>query len=163
MRVTIILILTFFPLIASGQNWTGKYQDYFGRTLILNKDSTFRFDWRFDLIYEWASGQWTVSGRTVNLNFISVYDTLSRPHRPDSLVLSIDEKSNKVNAEEFGQSVLLSGGQYKDRFSDRLYKKGNRLFLTKNGRPYKSRHRGIWTQKKWWGYKRWPTFYKKED
>jgi hypothetical protein len=88
---------------------------------VLNKDSTFRFDWRFDLIHDWATG------RTFNLKFIDVFDTLSRNNKPDSLVLSIDEKSSKINEEEFAQTALVSGGQDKDRFGDRFYQRGKRL------------------------------------
>jgi hypothetical protein len=164
MRVSTILILTLFYLTASGQRSAEKYQDYFGHTLILNSDSTFRFDWKFDLIHDWASGRWTVSGRKINLNFVDVRDTLSRPDKPDSLVLSVDEKSNKINQEEFAQTRLVSGGQHKDRFVDKFYQRGKRLFpADKNGRPIKSRQRGIWPQKKWWGYKKWPTYYKRES
>jgi hypothetical protein len=164
MRITTILILTFFYLTASGQGSTLKYQDYFGHTLVLRNDSTFRFDWRFDMIHDWAIGRWDFSGPTLNLKFTDVYDTLSRPDKPDSLVLSIDEKSNKINEEEFTLTALVSGGQLKDRFSDKFYQRGKRLFPTdKDGRPIKSRQRGIWPQKKWWGYKTWPTYYKKES
>jgi hypothetical protein len=155
--------MTFFYVTASGQRSTEKYHDYFGHNLVLNDDSTFRFDWRFDLIHEWATGQWTVSGRTINLKFIDVYDTLSRPDKPDSLVLSIDEESNKISEGEFAQTAFVSGGQHRDRFGIRFYRRGKRLFSTdKNGRPIKNRHRGIGPQKKWWGYKTWPTFYKRE-
>ena len=164
MRVATILILTSFYLTASGQRSTTKYQDYFGHTLELNNDSTFRFDWRFDLIHNWATGQWTVSGRTINLKFVDLYDTLSRADKPDSLVLSIDEKSNRITEEEFALAGLVSSGQHRDRFDDKFYYRGKRLYPTdKNGRPIKSRQRGIWPQKKWWGYKKWPTYYKKES
>jgi hypothetical protein len=138
MRVATILILTFVYATAPGQHSTEKYQDYFGHTLVLNKYSTFRFDWRFDLILDWASGHWTVSGRTINLKFINVYDTLSRPDKPDSLALSIDEKSSKVSEEEFAQTQLVSGGQHKDRFGDKFYQRGKRFYPTdKNGRQLK--------------------------
>ncbi len=164
MRVTTVLILTFLYVTASGQSSTERYQDYFGNTLVLNSDSTFRFDWRFDLIHDWATGRWTTSGRKICLNFIDVYDTLSRPDKSDSLVLSLDEKSSKINQEEFAQTGRASGGQRKDRFSGRFYQRGKRLFpADKNGRPIKSRQRGIWVQKKWWGYKTWPTNYKRES
>ena len=164
MRVVTILILTFLSVAASGQSSTETYQDYFGHTLVLNSNSTFRFDWRFDLIHDWATGRWTTSGRKINLNFVDVYDTLSRSDKPDSLVLSLDEKSSKISQEEFAQTGLVSGGQHKDRFSDRFYQRGKKLFpADKNGRPIKSRQRGIWPQKKWWGYKTWPTYYKRES
>jgi hypothetical protein len=164
MRVTIILILTFFYVTAWGQRLTKKYQDRFGHTLVLKNDSTFRFDWRFDLVHNWTTGQWTLSGRTINLKFIDVYDTLSRPNKPDSLVLSIDEKSNKIIEGEFGQTRLVSGRQYKDRFDDKFYQRGKRLYpIDNNGRPIKTRQRGIWAQKKWWGYKTWPIYYKRSS
>ena len=164
MRVTIIIVLTLFYVTALGQRSNEKYQDYFGHTLVLNTDSTFRFDWRFDLIHDWATGRWTISGRTIDLKFIDVYDTLSRLGKSDSLVLSIDEKSNKVNEEEFALTGLVSGGQHKDRFDNKFYQRGKRLYLIdKNGRPIRSRQRGIWPQKKWWGYKTWPTYYKRDS
>lgn len=160
MRVTTIIVLTFFYATASGQRLPEKYDDYFGHTLVLNTDSTFRFDWRFDMIHDWATGRWAISRRTINLKFIEVYDTLSRLGKPDSLVLSIDEKSNRINEEEFAQTALVSGGQHKDRFGDKYYQRGKRLYPTdKNGRPIKSRQRGIWPQKKMWGYRTWPTYY----
>jgi hypothetical protein len=161
MRITTIILLTFVYVIALGQRSTKKYQDYFGHSLVLNNDSTFRFDWRFDMVHDWATGRWTISGRTITLKFIDVYDTLSRPGKPDSLVLSIDEKSNKITGDEFTQLGLLSGGQYKNRFGDRFYQRGKRLYNSdKNGRLIRSRLRGLWPEKKWWGYKTWPTFYK---
>ncbi|HEY5750104.1 MAG TPA: hypothetical protein VIU12_28760 [Chryseolinea sp.] len=165
MKITIVLILTIVRITTSGQGFAGKYQDYFGHSLELKKDSTFRSDWRFDLIHVWATGQWTVSGKTLTLKFIGVYDTLSSVGKSDSLVLSIDEQSNKINKEEFLVTALISGGQNKDEFSDRFYRRGKRLFLTKkNGRPSKSRRHGIWPQKTWpWGYKKWPTCFMKQD
>ena len=157
MRLTTIITLTLLSLTSFGQSWTGKYQDYFGHELTLNEDSTFKFDWRFDLIHDWSAGQWTVSGRTLKLEFNIIYDTLSRPDKVDSLVLSADEKSNRITGIEFAETGLQSGGQNRDRFQDLFTLRVNRLYLAdKNGRPIKSRHRGIWTKKKW------PTFYKKE-
>lgn len=148
-----------------GQGLVGRYQNHFGRSLELRKDSTFRFDWKFDLVHDWATGRWTVSGKILTLEFIDVYDTLSRAGKPDSLVLSIDEHSNKINQDEFLVTLLTSGQQNKGRFSDKFYNRGKRLFLVKkNGRPSRSRHSGIWRQKKWpWGYKKWPTFFVKEN
>lgn len=165
MRFPVASILILFYSVTLAQSVNGKYQDYFGHTLTLNKDSTFRFDWRFDLIHDWAIGRWRISGKIIDLEFIDVNDTLSRPNKPDSLVLSVDERSSKIHETELGQASLISGGQHKDRFNDKFYKRGNRLFLAKNnGRPIKSKLRGIWPQKKWpWGYKKWPTFYRRES
>jgi hypothetical protein len=166
MKIHFVILLLILNETAVGQNKTvpAKYQDCFGHALVLNSDSTFRFDWRFDLIHDWASGRWTVSGREITLNFINVYDTLSRPGMQDSLVFSIDEESDRVNQEEFLQTQIVSGGQHTDRFDEKFYQRGKRLFpADQNGRPIKNRQRGIWPQKKWYGYKTWPTFYKKES
>lgn len=111
MRATTILIFIFLYIQTSGQSLGRKYRDFSGHSLEFNSDSTFRFDWRFDLINTWATGRWTTSGRTINLQFVNIYDTLLRTDKPDSLVLSIDENSNKINDEEFASTMLVSGGQ----------------------------------------------------
>lgn len=165
MRVLTILILTSFYLTAFGQRLPLKYRDYFGHCLELKNDSTFRCEWHFDLISEWAIGRWTQSGRTITLNFIDVYDTLVRPAKQDSLILSIDDKSNRIGEEEFAVVGLISGGQYKHRFNDQFRKKGKRLYIVNsNGRLNRSRREGIWQQRKFpFGYKKWPKFYKRVE
>ncbi|WP_456461600.1 hypothetical protein [Reichenbachiella sp.] len=158
MRVLIILILTTIYVTASGQNLIGNYKDYFGHSLKFNEDSTFRIDWRFDLAHTWAVGQWSINNKIVNLEFINVYDTLVRTDKADTLVLSIDEKSNRINDKEFLSSLLVSGGQRNDDLTDRLLRKNNRLLLMDNsGKPMRTRQRGIWRKKKK------PTWYFKVD
>ena len=163
MRLLIMLILTFIHLTISGQEYHEKYQDYFGHSIELNKDSTFRCEWHFDLMYEWAIGKWTKSDQTIVLKFIDVYDTLIRVGKQDSLVLSIDEKSNRIGEVEFISNAFISGGQYKQRFKDTFRKKGDRLYIVKeNGRLNRSRQREIWPQRRFpFGYKKWPAYYKK--
>jgi hypothetical protein len=164
MRVTILLILTSFSLTTFGQGVTGKYQNYFGHYLEFNKNLTFRYDYKFDLIHDWATGRWTVSDDIIILEFIAIYDTLTRPNKADSLVLSIDEISNRINEEEFAISKLTSGGQHIEE-SFKLVQKRKRLFpIDKKGEIIRTRRRGIWPQKKWpWGYKTWPPYYFKES
>jgi len=160
MRLTILLILTFIHLTISGQEYREKYQDYFGHSIELNKDSTFRCEWNFDLMYEWAIGKWTKSDQTIILKFIDVYDTLIKADKQDTLVLSIDEKPDRIEKEEF-----VSGGQHKERFNDTFRQKGNRLYIiNENGRLNRSRQKGIWPQRRFpFGYKKWPTFYRKVE
>lgn len=116
------------------------------------------------MVHDWATGYWTMSDDKIILEFIAIYDTLTKPNKADSLVLSIDERSNRINEEEFAISNLTSGGQ-KTEESFRLVQKRKRLFpLDKNGRIIRTRRRGIWPQKKWpWGYKTWPTYFFKES
>ena len=149
MRLLTILILTTIYISASGQHLTGKYNAYYGHSLELKDDSTFRYEWRFDLIKNWAVGQWSFSNDIVTLKFNEVYDTLTRPDKPDSLVLSMDDKSSKIKIEEFASTQLVSGGQNHSDITDRLIVKRKRLYLMdSNGQPSKIKQRGIWTKKK---------------
>jgi hypothetical protein len=158
MRRLTILLLTTICISATGQSLTGKYNAYYGHSLELKDDSTFKYEWRFDLIKNWAVGQWTFSKDIVTLNFVDVYDTLVRPDKPDSLVLSLDDKSSKINIEEYGSTQLVSGGQHHSDITDRLIVKRKRLYLMdNNGRPSKVKQRGIWTKKKR------PTYYFRVD
>ena len=91
MRLTAIMLLTTITILASGQSLTGKYNAYYGHSLQLRADSTFRYEWHFDLGSSWSVGQWKVSNKTIYLSFKNVYDTLTRDGMPDSLVLSSDE------------------------------------------------------------------------
>jgi len=149
MRLLTILLLTTISISASGQRLTGKYNAYYGHSLELKDDSTFRYEWSFDLINNWAVGHWTFSNDIVTLRLTYIYDTLTRPYKPDSLVLSLDNKSNRINNEDFLSTLLVSGGQRDPEITDRLILKRKRLYLVdKNGRPSKVKQRGIWTKKK---------------
>ena len=165
MKVFSVIFLTFIFTTASGQEFQGKYEDFFGHDLELKNDSTFKFEWRFDLIYNWAIGNWSTSDKVISLNMIDVYDTLVRTGKPDSLVLSINPQSNSINAEQFAESQLISGGQYRDRFPTKLRRKGERLYLVdEKGNIRRTRNKGIWPQKRLiFGYKKWPTYYRRTN
>jgi len=144
---TLILMLLSFG--ACGQTLIGQYQDYFGHTLELKRDSTFRLDWRFDLAHTWATGRWGFSRETVSLKFIAVYDTLERSNKSDTLVLSSDERSNRVNEHDFAISLLASGGQRKDGITSKLLQRGSRLIqVDTDGKLLIGKRRGIWRTKK---------------
>lgn len=161
MRLITLLLLTLIYTSVSGQRLTGKYNTYYGCSLELRADSTFKHDWHFDLASSWAVGQWTVSNGIVYLNFKSVYDTLVRENKPDSLVLSADEKSNKIDQTEF-LSYLLSSGRQLPRndngLTNRLAIKRNRLYLVdKDWQLMKKKESNIGTKKKR------PTYYFRAD
>lgn len=128
-RVIITLVIVFLYFKSAGQNFTGKYQDYFGHSLEINNDSTFRLEWKFDLIKTWSIGKWKISHDTIYLEFIDVYDTLSRIDKPDSLVKSLDEIPNRINEDEYAGNLISSGGQKSDDITQKLLIKGKRLFL----------------------------------
>jgi hypothetical protein len=151
MRIT-TLILIFFYSSTYGQRVSGVYEDQNGYTLTLNKDSTFSFDYEFKrgtvICQDWATGRWTASGRIVNLTFIDVYDTMSQPNKPDSLAISFDKKRDKYEG-TYELNPLSSGGQHKERFNNKFYKKGERLyFVDQNGRIDRSRRKEILSKKK---------------
>lgn len=149
MKVTTILLLTINSISILGQSLPGKYNAYYGHSLELKDDSTFRYEWKFDLIKNWAIGRWTVSNDMVYLEFNDIYDTLKRSNKADSSVLSNDEKSNCVNDREFAIYLISSGGQRHDGITNCLAIKGKRLYLVnKNGRVIKTKQSGIWTKKK---------------
>jgi len=152
MRLLTILILITIYNLASGQRLTGKYNTYYGCKLELKADSTFKHDWHFDLASSWAVGHWSVSNRILYLNFESVYDTLVRENKPDSLVLSADEKSNKINETEFLSHLLSSGRQLPrndNGLTNRLAIRRNRLYLVdKDWQLIKKRESNIGTKKK---------------
>ena len=149
MRLTTILLLTIISISASGQRLTGKYRAYHGHSLELKADSTFRYEWSFDLFKTWGVGRWKFSDDMVRLGFVDIYDTLTRPNKQDSLVLSGDDKSTKLNPEEFLSSQLGSGGQHHSGITDRLILKRQRLYLPdKNGRPFRGKQPGVFTKEK---------------
>ena len=159
MRALIILTLTLHSLTALGQKWIGKYHDYFGHEIEFYKDSTFKYEYGFDLLHTWAIGKWTTQKDTIYLNFDDsrVYDTLVRPNRPDSLIESRDEISSRIDEELFGMQQLSSGGQSSEGITSRLIKRRGRLYMVdKKGRPINGRRKGFWSPKKW------PVWYTKE-
>ena len=79
----------------------GEYRAYYGHNLELKDDATFRYESRFDLASSWAVGQTKVSNRMVYLNLKNVYDTLTMEGKSDVLILSSDEKSNRIKIDEF--------------------------------------------------------------
>jgi hypothetical protein len=160
MKLTTIFLLTIISFSVSGQGLTGKYNAYNGHSLELKSDSTFRYEWRFDLASSWTVGQWRASNGIVYLNFKNVYDTLTREDKPDSLALSSDEKSNRINIEEFAIGQISGGGQGRriDRITDRLAIRGKRLYLmSKAGQVLRTKESGILDKKKR------PTYYFKVD
>ena len=139
---------------------TGKYNAYYGHSLELKSDSTFRYEWRFDVASSWTVGQWRVSNRIVYLNIKNVYDTLTREGKPDSLVSSSDEKSKKINIDQFAIGQISGGGQGRriDRITDRLAIRGKRLYLMSiAGQVLRTKESGISEKKKR------PTYYFKVE
>ena len=73
------------------------------------------FGTTFDRRSSWTVGQWKASNRMVYLNIENVYGPLKREGKPDSLVFSFDEKSNR-----FKLTNLLSNKSALDDKADEL-------------------------------------------
>lgn len=153
------LVLIIFTLIINiqtyGQKNTGKFQNYFGSNLAINGDSTFKYTWRFDLMSSWTNGIWRISNDTIYLQAISVFDTLRYEDKErniisDSLVFSLDEKSEIINLEEFSIYEIISGEQNRQLIPDKLYYEKGKLFeIMENDELITKKVKGIWTSKEY--------------
>ena len=156
MRLIPICILISTINQISAQSLEGKYRNYFGNTLEIKSDSTFYWDYHFDLASGWATGKWSIIDNTVHLNPIPVHDTLVVTGEPDSLVLSLDGKSERITIEEHAINSISSGGQLLEYVPTKLIFHKNRLYLlNKNGKIRRSKMRGILTRRKFvpWYFK----------
>ncbi len=64
-------------LITQAQNnYVGTYKDHFGRTLMLNLDSSFRLFERADLSYRYYKGEYRILHDTLYLSYFWNHDTI---------------------------------------------------------------------------------------
>jgi hypothetical protein len=117
--------------------------------LELKSDSTFKYEWTFDLASNWAVGRWSVSNNAIHLIFENVYDTLVRDGTPDTLVFSMDEKSDRINEQGLIISIISSRQQGHGGVSNKLAMRGRKLYeIDDKGRIIRARQREFWTQRK---------------
>jgi hypothetical protein len=60
--------------ICSAQLLVGTYSDWFGQQLTLRADSSFEYDYHFDLIADRSQGTWSTAGDTLVLRYLDVLD-----------------------------------------------------------------------------------------
>ena len=180
--LTLILFLLTTQTLTAQNKLIGRYRDYFGNRIQINSDSTFKYTWHFDMQSSWTKGIWQLQGDTIYFKMVPVYDTISLLAQDqsltDSLVLSADEiperlglplqmttpvdlkSTNTINPIVYRNNIaalLSSGGQNKRYYLDKLIVKNGKLYLIKNGRAYRKKVKGFWTNKNW------PTWYFKSD
>ena len=115
-------------------NLIGSYQDHFGSSIIINKDSTFKYRWNFDLASSWSNGKWAIKNDTVYFKTVLVYDTL-RINSKDNLVLAEDEKPKRIFGVTYISAQLTSGGQNRMPCPAKLlFRGGELLMLTNSGK-----------------------------
>jgi hypothetical protein len=111
-----ILLALYFIVVCAHLNAqsgaAGHYRDYFGGSLNIEPDSTFMYSWYFDLQGSWTKGEWRMTRDTIYFTMIPVYDTLRQASKNgkirDSLILSVDEKSERITLDPNVLFFLLS-------------------------------------------------------
>ena len=157
MQLINVLIIFFCFNQTFGQVVTGNYVDYFGSRLEIKSDSTFKYRWNFDLISNWSNGKYSIFQDTIHFNVVSIFDTLKRIGKPDSLLLSIDEEPNVID-ESFLINYISSNGQHSGNLPNKLYFKKNKLYyINDEGKLMTNKVEGMF------GRKKYPTWYYKAD
>jgi len=151
MRLLIIILYSAFSLTVNGQNdIVGKYHNYSGENIELKADSTFKYEWHFDMMASWNSGTWTTYKDTIYLTMVYVYDTLKYLNKSgqqlDSFILSVDDKPSQTNLAE--TALVYSGSQDGHPCPDKLFFSKARLFGLRDGKLYKRKVKSFWTSKK---------------
>lgn len=152
MKLFFLILFSTFSLNLFSQV-TGSYYNSFGSRITLNTDSTFKYNWNFDLASSWNIGKWKIKNDTIYLTPVIVYDTLKfkdeKHFLRDSLVLSLDEKTESITNDEYVSYQLVSGGQSRSDVPVKLFYRQNRLFeFTKESRLLKKKVKGFMTAKK---------------
>lgn len=76
-------------------------------------------------------------------------DTLTRTMEPDTLVLSLDQRVERITEEQFAINSITSGGQLPDYAPTKLVSRKERLYnFNQNGKFRKSKIKGLFTKKK---------------
>lgn len=148
-----LAILLFISSLTSLAQVTGNYYNLFGSRITLNTDSTFNYQWNFDLVSSWNTGKWQSKNDTIYLEQVIVYDTLKIKDKNeilrDSLVLSLDQRGEAITPTDYVAYKLVSGGQGKHGMPTKLFYRKDKLFeLTNESKPLKKKVKGFMTSKK---------------
>jgi hypothetical protein len=148
----IILFSLLTNYVFAQKNYVGKYLDAFGAEINIYSDSTFIYNWHYDMSSSWTKGKWKVQKKKLQLKTVLVYDSVKN-HRntgKDTLVLSVDEKSDIV---VYDKRYLISSiapfGQNKFRCPTQFIIKGNRLIeIDDRGKLITRKARQLYSGKK---------------
>ncbi|MCH4824680.1 hypothetical protein ML462_16030 [Gramella lutea] len=135
---------------------SGKYSNKFGEKIELKTDSTFTYNWQFDLASSWSKGKWSLKNDTIFFDVIPIMDTLKivkNNKYSDSLILSSDQKPGLAKNIEFITNTLSSGGQNRQKPPKKLFIKNGKLFrLNENNEIDKKQHQQPGRNKKYKTY-----------
>jgi hypothetical protein len=132
--VRVLLFLTLVGCASKHSQMAGVYTSDFNQRIKLKSDSTFYHNWGFDLGSSWSVGKWRISKDTLYLNTELVMDTLQVQNLEtnsvtDSLVISTDNKVNRIENSEYLISMLSSGGQNRVKPPTVLIKKRKKIYI----------------------------------
>ncbi|AVR47097.1 hypothetical protein C7S20_18605 [Christiangramia fulva] len=132
---------------------SGKYSNKFGEEIELKMDSTFVYNWKFDLASSWSKGKWSLKNDTIFLKVIPIMDTtkiVEKNKYSDSLILSSDQKASVIEKDELITNALSSSGQNRQNPPTKLIIKNERLFrLTENNKIDSKKHKHPSSSKKY--------------
>ncbi len=159
MRLTELILFLLISKVCFGQDkYVGFYYDRFHETIELKADSTFIHNYRFDLSSSWTTGKWNSKNDTIYLITTLVKDTvrlMNSSHKTvnDSLVLSADQKVERIQPMGYNLSQISSGGQNRFKPPNKLYWKKEKLYrIKRNGNLDFSKAKQFWTRKKYKTY-----------
>jgi hypothetical protein len=148
-----LFLAIFFSLFACNllaqDKFSGDYYNYFGSELKLKPDSTFEYKWRLEQASSWTNGTWKTKSDTIFLKMVPVYDSLWLSPTKVKLILSLNERSEKVSSEIQNLRPGVSEGQNLHPIPDKLYLQGSRLYgIERNGSLQKTKVQGYRTERK---------------
>lgn len=164
MRLITLIMILLFTKVSIGQIVIeGMYSDRFGEKIELKSDSTFVHTYRFDLASSWTIGKWRTSNDTIYLVTQIVKDTLQIRDAEgrkvkDSLVISSDKKSSRIENGEYIIDLISSGGQNRVKPPEKLFRKRGRLYRFREGGSLDVRR-----LKAFWINKRYRTYFEKRS
>jgi len=124
---TFILFLT--TNVFCQRHVVGKYYHNFGHVLFLKNDGSYEFKTSFDLSSSWSNGTWSLKKDTVFLINTPIFDTLKAGQDRDTLVLSSNSKSERIDSMSYIATVLSGGGQNRTSHPLKLLVKKNALLV----------------------------------
>lgn len=138
--ISIILLLVFSATYAQNK-FHGKYIG-FNTEFYIDSNGTFICNTHYRCLgYDFIIGKWAEKNDTIYFVKIPVFDTvrfeLENQGSMDSLVISIDEKTERISKEQYEEGFHISGGQDTSINMEKLFYRKNRLYNIKsNGKLY---------------------------
>lgn len=140
MKYLITIKLCFLVLFANAQNkYYGQYSSY-GGTLTIDSNYTFEYSKPMGCMARgYIYGNWTQKNDTIYFIKVPVFDTVqlekSNNFYIDSLVVSLDRKTERISKEQFAEYSEITGGQDTSLNIEKLFYKKDKLFFIKpNGK-----------------------------